>query len=708
MDNTRPIQLPVLKGIDQRWTSRAPAANVVQDMYWDTRGAWASSGGYRRIILGPAAEGGGNTNPFAASGAIESIHWFSQHTGARRWLIYIDGAGALKVFNPSTAARTGSSGDTATLRDTTAVSRTLVTTPWQRHQSVCWGDTLYLVNGIDRALVFNGYFWDVAGWAQPAGSPSPVMMAHPHATDQGTPDATKLSNAGIGPTSGTSGTNYRIARRYRMSFVNDRGQESPLSEPSAIISGTNEGGTGISNGAHFVKVAIPIGPPETVARRLYATQNLYDSSGTLVEGRMEQFFAHSEIQDNVTVTLMDGKSDGFLGSAVDPDQLGEWPSDARFLASFKGCMFIATGSASEVRFSRVANPEVFPPDNVIPIPDGHLGPVTAIYATRNALVVFKAKGVYLVKGDPTNGFHAEPLTRSAGCIAPNTVRDVPGTGLVFLGETGLWALQGTLENEGVATGVVPMMVPLPDTVRRLNRSALINACGAAYHRDREYWLCVPTVGYANNNLVCVWHWDIREWSYRENFPVASILETPDHHGHLYFASYADTSGHSPDGVAHLGIMRYSRGFPDKDGTAIEPLYQTGAISAGNAVRSMRPRHVIANCILHGNNALVVDVNTNRSQASWVPAGISHDQQYPQDRSPVYGTATFDTTGILWQSPRDGAVRYDIDNPGAGPVFDAMIKLRPETGKRHMTLLGLSLEIPMDDPQATKPIKPDGA
>jgi hypothetical protein len=710
MADSRPIVVPALRGLDERWNPPRSeggglTAAVATDLWFDPRGGWQSAGGYKRVIRGPEVQEAPGTylNPFRNSGAIESIHWFSQHNGARRWLIYIDGGGNLYQFNPSTAARTGSPGDAATDRAGNTLTRSVVTSPWQRNQSACWGDQFYLVNGIDRPVTFNGYVWDYAGWSGPAGTPTATTMSHPHAVDSGSTDAIKIPNIGLGPTSETGDQDYPYARRYRVSYVNDRGAESPLSEPSEIIYFENIGGTTQSCGAHFAKVSVPIGDASCVARRVYATQSLYDSSGFLITGRDTQFYFHSEIQDNCTATVMDSLADGFLGSLVDPTQFGAWPMGAKYIASFKGRMYATGTGNSSVFYSKRGNPEVWPVNNEIDVGDANLGPTTAIYATRNVLVVAKARGLYLIEDDGVNEPVARTLTREAGWSAQNTVREIPGIGLMGLSDDGITLLKGTLQNEGVETQTFNAAVGLPDTFARLNRAAILNACAAVYHRDKEYWLVVPTLGHPTNNLVLVFHYEIREWTTRPYYPISSILETPDPAGNLIFSSYAASAGISPDGVAHLGIFVYTRGAADKDGTAITPVYQTNQISIASAYRTFRPLHVLVRCILHGSNDLTENVYSNYGLTGWLTTASSVDQQYPQDPSPVYGTAAFDD-GTLWQQWRPGTLRFDIEDPSRGPVMELAVRWTPAA--RYMTLFGFSLEVSPEDPIQTKPLKPD--
>jgi len=711
---SRPSVTVKLLGQDQRWERPKECANRARDLWWDLRGGWQSSGGYRRIQRGPEDQQNPGTyiNPFANAGAIESIHWFSQHDGARRWLIYIDGGGNLYAYNPSAAARGSSSpGDAAYDRAGNVLTRSVVTTPWQKNQSACWNDNFYLINGIDRPLVFNGYWWDFAGFVSPAGAPSAVTMVHPRTGDDGPGSGgslytVKQPNSGIGPDSEVNDTDYIFAYRYRMSFVNSRGQESPLSDPSPLVTGTNFGGTDtVSTETAIASVSLPTGGSEVVARRLYRTVNINDTSNNAVSGRGEVYYLLAEIPDNFSSVYEDTKTDGFLASqAVAPLDRGTFPIGARFLAPFKNCMFVSGVGNSTVQYSLPGYPEVFPFNNVIDVGDAHLGPITAMYATRNALVVFKASAVYLVKGDPVNGFFAETLTRGVGCIAQNSVRDVPDVGLGFLGQDAYYALQGTLENEGTPTNIVNLTTPLSAWMRRMNRSAAIGACAAVYHRDKELWLCIPTLGWSNPNIVLVYHYEIREWTWRENFPVGSILETPDEQGLLLFGSYAATSGVSPDGVAHLGIMVYSRGWADKDGTAIEPLYETGQFSASGVYRTIRPKYVMVDAIGHGNNNLTINVTTNRSLTTWYSTAPSHQQQYPQEPLPVYGTATFDTVGVTWQSWRPITQRFDIENVRAGPANCATVILQPAAGTRFMTLCNLDMEMSPDDPTPTKPLR----
>lgn len=687
---SKALVIPGIKGIDQRWSAGASSATRARDLRWDGRGFWTSSGGY-----GLYMESNEDANPFAGVGRINSAHYFSQHNGARSWLIYEAANGNLYTFNPSTAARSGSPGDIAEDRAAQQqTDRASPTTPWQHSQSATWGDNFYIVNGINRPLVFDGYCWDYAGFSGPAGSPAVTLMDNPHAQ---TESGVFLTSIGLGPVSSIVDTDYTVGYRWRCSYVNVRGQESPLSAPSEMVVFTNVGaevGVPGEGGAHFALVNLPIGGPEVVKRRLYRTQNTFDSTGNSIQGYANQFFFHSEIPDNVTTQIMDGLLDSNLGTPVDDLDYGPWPTNAKYIAPFKGCMFATGSTQTDVFYSAPNAPENFPIDNVLPVGDAYLGPITGLYGTRNALVVFKEHGIYFIKGDPVNGFTASLFTKTTGCVAGNTVREVPGLGLVFLGSSGVFLLRGTLENEGVQTEVVPLHVPITEWMKKLNRSALIGAVAAVYHRDKEYWLAVPSVGSAENDLVLVFHYEVGEWTTREDFPISCMLETPDHRGHLIFGSWD---------VNSEGIHLYSPAFADKNGTAIAPLYQTGWFNVGAIWRSMRPKYVQVQCGLHGDNGLNLEVTTNRKLAAW-PAQPAEPQQYPGDAQPVYGTATFDSD-INWTAFRPGTLRFDIVDAKQAMVHEMSVAFTPDSGKRWMSLVVIDPEISPDDPNEAKPIGP---
>ena len=455
--NTQTLQVFSLRGMDERWIVDPQDALYIQDMTWTSNDSWRSSGGIEQkfIPLQPP-EPPSDTQPAAGDeeedlstvtrkpvyGEINSIHWFAQHNGARQWLIYeeenfeldyeagefvTDKTVSLKVFDGS-LSKPNSSTSPAWLRDG-APSRTLrqysekeidylSSIPVEdtkqlvsrskselstRTQSQSYGGRIYLVNGYDEPLVFDGSICERAGFAEKPPAPSAFPASSYSSTtfpialgDYGQPDLgfIDISIMGVSYTVGFKGRprsvgyfslhkdlpywglgsrssaevgagSYRFSTaitskevpylgsefptqfalrlnyfgreqfdtrqcgyQYRVTFVNDRGQESEASQSSSIVSVYN--GTGgkkrAFHGKCMINVTIPIGPKECVARRVYRTRNVYDSNGDLyTKGDQQQYYFLTEIQDNMTDQFVDGHPDSALGDLLDLRDLGNFP-----------------------------------------------------------------------------------------------------------------------------------------------------------------------------------------------------------------------------------------------------------------------------------------------------------------------------------------------------------------------------------------------
>lgn len=703
---TQSFTVGPLRGMDQRWKPSPDTGRRVRDLTWDGRDGWKTAGGYRRIVLGPEANTPGTyTNPYTGKGAVTMLRFFSQHNGGRAFLVYETDLGELFYFNGSNRG-TDYRSPLAFVDGTAVTGRMVLETPWQRTQACTWGGRLYLVNGYDAPLVFDGEKVERAGFDI---SPSPPQVfalgdALPFSGFHMTPSRAVVYSTstapqyyykldiGLGPVLDTSSDKQKCGYKYKVSFVNERGQESPASAESALAKFTNEGGDGGGNGATPVGMSLPIGGSHVVARRLYRTQNVYDSAGNLLTlGYGDTYYFHSEIQDNVTTLFQDVLPDSFLGGALDESAFGPWPSGAKYLASFKDTLFVAGSTGNEVYFSGPRFPEIFPPDNILDVGDADQGPVTGLYATRNAVVVFKQRGVYLIKGDPVTGFFAITLTKDVGCQSPNSVVELPNVGLCFLSDDGVYALQGSLENEGVATRVIPLSTPIPDLFSRINRAALPNVCAVVYHRDKEAWWAVPTLGNEYNNLVLVYHYEIGAWSFREDFPILSMLETSDRRSYLLFGSY--------DTKDHAGIHVYSRGWEDKDGTAIQPLFESNPLDMGLLYRSFQPRHAMVYAVGYGNNNLTLNYTVNRSIDDVRTAAQELDQQYPHDLFPVYNDSIWGTS--RWARQRQVIVRFDLNTQQQGPVHELSLTVAPAS--RNVHIFGYDLEAAVGEQRNIKPL-----
>jgi len=751
---------------------------------------------------------------------INSLHWFCQHNGARQFLVYETknsayrnssgvfeptGECTLKVFDGSKAKADAESvldlvpekvlyefkdpygigwgsAKKRKIRHRTASQLSV------RSQSQCYGGRLYMANGFDEAIVFDGTSVEKAGFVDLPPAPSVKSsgamnsMTIPVAVGDASSDFSLKSDDdhkfpiskgfygkhfpvqyfGLGSSSNAEigvgryrirdegddakiNTDAEFTERiqmkihyygdpqhdtrkcgfqYKITYVNERGQESApsMSSSLAIIeNGSNSEKNRAAHGKGLVGLDIPLGPKECVARRIYRTRNLYSSAGNLYSvGDQQSFYFLDEIQDNMTTTYIDAKPDTSLGELLETRDLGNFPPGSKFLAVFKNTMFVAGSSLNEIKYSAPLFPEVFPEDNIINVGDDDGGQIMGMRATKNALIVFKQRGIYLVKGTPSSGFQSFTLNKDVGCIAPNSIAEVPGLGLMFLSESSIYLLEGALENTGTPTAVVEVGREIPEILETINKSAAIRSSATVYQKDKEYWLSVPTIGSSKNNLCLIYHYEIGSWSIRRHFPADCMITTQDHRGYLIMGS------NDVQNESRAGLLVYTRGSNKKgsitlsrtvtsfdangnplsftttseDSILTESLYETINVDYQSVFTNFRPAHVFAYNVGYGDLSLSVNTRVNRSIDLSRQRFQDAPQQDPNEHYPVYGSAFYDKDS--WTAYRPIVTRFDVSTTHKGPVRELSVQFRSQPGEKF-EIIGYDLEAKVGEHRNIKPL-----
>ena len=736
---TQTFEVARLRGMDNRWRVSADSAAVIKEMSWDNYDGWKTAGAYDCITY--------DGYDWFGSGTIHSIHYFSRHNGKTRDVIFEDSEGRLATLKINNLRSAGETDPFIVLKDINNVEigpegnpRYVPKTSEVSSQSITFGGRLYLVNGIDSPIVYDGRVVTRAGFFEKPAKPDASVVYreyHNQYVDNGGDFGddtdyflgTREKGQGLGslrPTGmkvkkkmkktdkeASDGSKYVDGKlcgyQYRVTFVNSRGQESPMSDPSDICSFECANGK-----RRFTQINIPIGNENVVARRLYRTRDIFDDDGNPItpeSGRNFHFL--KEVQDNDSTAIEDGISDSNLGVLTDPEDFGFFPTQAKFITSFKNTVFVSGMPNNLIKYSAEGMPEVFPRDNLFDIGDADSGEITGMYASTNALVVFKTRGVYLIKGDSRNGFYAQTLNRDIGCVAPRSIQDVPGTGLVFLSQDGVYVLKGALENTGSATSIVELSTPIQTLTKQIDYVGARAAVGVINRANKEYFLCVPTHG-EQNNLLLVWHYEVGAWSFRENYPIQCAVETTDARSYLYFGS------NDPE---KPGINVFSNFFREKyafgslspasaarkdfqlTSTVDPPLYETSPLSFGSLYSGIQVAYINLYAVAYGNNETDVNFKINRSETVSLEKNKGRKQQQLNELLPVYGEARFDQDS--WGFHRPIVIRYDVSHMHESVTTEFAIQFTQDLNVSNLTnrmmVVGYSVDAKVGDQRNIRPL-----
>ena len=566
------LQSPRAGGLTLAQPQPLEGASIAENLAvdGDTLG-WSTRVGFERYRPIPGA----GFAPFAGLGRIDSLFVFQQVAGGARQHILLESGGALYLFYEAN----GAAPSLQLLRSARAVPA--VTEP--ASQYAVYKDFLIITNGYDAPLMVRP--WPLGsdaeatlanasslcvrtlGWQGAPRPPDPLRVSASlgiSTTDyRGGGDTLTLpvpANASALPSGlgGTAGIGYSTRKSagppvvprenefsYSVSWISDTGSESPVSNASEVA--WEQSGT---IGYYYaVGLRLPIGPPGTVARNLYRSNN--HAQDAWAEGDTSRYFC-MQVRNNVDELVID--SYRVLGaSEPTPDQSVPLPAPrARFSAVYRDCLFLDGGVAEPTTlfYSQPGLPEQFGAANFVRLSNS-TGGVTALVSFYTALLVFREGGIDVLVGDPESGFQVTALSNQVSCRSPSTVDVVPGVGVVFLAVDGLYAVRGGLQG-GSQFEVLRLSTGLEPIFRSMTPDCLPRAVGRYSPRTREYHVYFATQGADRPSLGVVWHIEKGAFSTRSGFPVGALDRL--YNGELVFGHHTGIEGAGQGATPPAGLF----------------------------------------------------------------------------------------------------------------------------------------------------------
>lgn len=640
--------VPLLKGLEERQPQLRDALSELENWTIDfMSGGWSNRLGYERYFLWR-----NDWSPFSVE-KIDSLFYFAKHQGALDSIIIEQGGSLYQLYEF----------DSTPKKRVISENRSVPTINEVGTQFQQFGKFLFFVNGRDKAGKFIGK--TITGEltdsivVYPFGFQS--VPPSPTATGVETDPASALvgnkssiwfldtNEQGRGLGSTTSGDKNSF--QWKVSFVTNTGCESPLSSPSEKVSWT----TAANLHTFAVPIDLPLGDNDIVARRLYRTLNQEQNDDP-------NYYFVAQINNNSEDLFFDDLSDNSLGSlAPDPLQSIIMPSmSARYLGVYKDCLFCDGGVSNEtvLFYSNPSQPDTFSALDFIDVRSKEGGSITGLFGYFNFLLVFRERSIEIVRGDYPN-FIATPLIQYVGTRATNTITSVPGVGILFLSDDGVYAVSGNLEY-GAAPSIQNISYSIQRTMQRLNKDAIAKA-SAVYSEKWREWICFfPSDGAPENNMAIVYHIDNNQWSIRKDFPASCLIK--NNNGDVIFGYNEDSSGDDPRGLFVMshkraaGHVKEESGMVDND--PVTSIMASTWLDFGDSTVKKKIHHVYLLVATGGDYEISLDYQTDYQYHTTTTTKTTIVQPTDIQSQNTYDTIKLDR-GLKWEEPLYTAIRFDV-------------------------------------------------
>lgn len=524
----------VAGGIDQRFSIGQNSGENVQNYRYFPEGGWRKDRGWEPLIKYPAT-------PFTLSAAELAIArapcrflaTWSRHGGSEEYYIQ-ERAGVLSYTF-------GNIGTAATAEIVLATGRHLPRVDEPGTQFVPFGRFALLLNGHDEMFKWWGRAkLEPFGFILPTPTPYCVGVQVDYNQEEGlNPEGNNINNnlnamavqfgagdyLGLGDPAEGSINSYS----YKQTYVTDTGSESPISD-AANVSWTLLS-TGTSTDPDLVKAnarkygvmlqGLEPGPNGTVARRIYRTKNKKDG----LTGAGDLYYLVCQIDDNTTRQYLDCIPDNQLVNAAPTFADSVTISNGyKYGAAWNGAMWLAGGDTTPTQliYSEQGLPEQFPAFNYFDVGVRDGGHITAIVPYYDVLLVFREKAIDAVFTNAAgDGFTCTTVNQSIGTIATNTIRLVPGVGIMFLNFDGVYLITGGMRG-GASIQVSKVSYRFEKELSRVSKNSLCRATAVYSDREKEWWCHYPVDGQTENTRGVVYAPAVNEFTLRS----AAYPESP--------------------------------------------------------------------------------------------------------------------------------------------------------------------------------------
>lgn len=517
--NTLPEQ--VAGGVDQRYFPGPNAAQLVLNYRYEPNGGWRNDRGWEPLIPYPAAVTFSLSELKDLYQPCRFLAVIQRHQGGEEYYLQERGGNLFYEF--------GNIGLGTTNKIILDKDRNIPRSDDPGTQAVPYGRFVAILNGYDNMLKFWGRGRTTQfGFYQTPPAPTPLELQMDYNSSENNPPSASPTNndlsgisiqfpaesqLGLGSPAGGSVNTYS----YRQTYVTDTGSESPLSPPCTVNwtvpSGETDAAKANQRKYGVMLVGFDPGPNGTVARRIYRTKNKKDG----ITGAGDIYYLVAQIDENNTTTYVDVTPDNQLTvEAPSTSDSVVISTSYKYGASWNGAFWLAGGESTPTKmiYSAQGLPEQFPAFNYFDVGVRDGGHITALYPYYDVLLVFRERSIDAVFTNSTgDGYTCTTIKKDCGTTATNSIKLIPGYGIMFLNKDGFWLVKGGMRG-GATIDIVNMSGTIEKEMGGLSKNALARAVGAYSDREKEYWCIYPINGETECTRGACWNIVNEQWSFR--------------------------------------------------------------------------------------------------------------------------------------------------------------------------------------------------
>jgi hypothetical protein len=410
-----------------------------------------------------------------------------------------------------------------------AARRVVGTDQFEGDYFTTWGGYLFISNGLDANLKWNGDYAARVGVHEVPAPPSASKVC-PDPDEQLALDPDfSINDEFVGIGEGDRGNDLSSVQtmQYRATFVSESGAEGPPSEPGNTVKvgeiyknasfhdtrkdvigtkggencwieepdppGDGSGGTPLSRNPHraLIKITGFDRPtqPDIVWRNIYKRAK---------DGEY-YFWRQVCVNERVVYDHEDAVESAALGAPL-MEELTP-PPTSKYIAFFKGRGYYVTESnPSFVFYSDQGLPEqVSSPTQFLDVNSRDNASITGMVAMEDSLVIFKEDSIYQVTTTSDNTPFLTPINESVGSVAPRAAI-LAYERVVFVGRDGVYQYNGG--------SIKPLSASLNKWWNTVSVRGLRNAVSWLDEKERRLFIALPSGPGNENDTVICYHYQL--------------------------------------------------------------------------------------------------------------------------------------------------------------------------------------------------------